>query len=709
LPFPVDFRIAFRNFHPPAGKDSVKYEEILKKDVTYDELEIDINEYEFKDKSGTYGETQNDPPAVEEFDVDLQVKTPGVDYSDPQYPSYPEIGFSISGPQDPPWSFGFGLEVGTMEFASLTAQVECPFPAVENNISGMPTGFTGMTFGGISLEIIMINQIRAPVDMDLKIKGFTPSGESVEIPVIAKIESPTIQGDSVKTIIRLDKMGTTLIHYKPFITENPDTCRYNLDEELICNGWEDVPMPENSKTIIQLLAIGPETIMVDAAAAIDGKSNLDIGAKIRGSFQLIAPFEISVDSLLTFIPNQSSIIDEWKHETRQKLRNFVNEALITSSVKNSFPIGGDISVLMSNRDIFPAGSSNTTLETWKDSLVKDTKTGVKDATFSPTKWKAEHTLEVVTNKCDDMMKNDGSYYVSNVIYDKNGCSDSTAYLVQQVPGATDTVISYIDTLIKIILPSPKDYYSVSNAPPNAVKLPGEQLSTSGLNSSKMRLLTDIGKHYIRPSVTLRQTSETVGEVDHSLGQDPSTVSFSLQDTISMQSYIVFQLQMLEGLTGEAQDEIVITYPNGGETLETGKKKNIEWKSLGTNLTDKDSEKFVELFISNETEPEQCPSNDEIWTSISNGKINNSSTDPLQSGTPKDIWEWTVPEPDGAEADSVWLRICGSNSDGASDCTKDICDMSRSWFTIKKEGVANSLSDLNRGRPKKKRASKGKEY
>ena len=63
----------------------------------------------------------------------------------------------------------------------------------------------------------------------------------------------------------------------------------------------------------------------------------------------------------------------------------------------------------------------------------------------------------------------------------------------------------------------------------------------------------------------------------------------------------------------------------------------------------------------------------------------------------------------AQLDSVWLRICGSNSDGASDCTKDICDMSRSWFTIKKEGIANSLSDLNRGRPKKKRASKGREY
>ena len=715
LPFPVDFKMAFKNFHPPAGEDSVKYEAILKKGVTYEKQTIEINEYEFKDKLGRYNETQDDPTAVEEFDVDLQVKTPGADYSDPQYPSYPEIGFSISGPQNPPWSFGFGLEVGTMEFESLTAKVECPFPAVENNISGMPTGFTGMTFGGISLEIIMINQIRAPVDMDLKIKGFTPSGESVEIPVIAKIASPDTLGDSIKTIIRLDKMGTTLIHYKPFITENPDTCRYNLDEELICDGWEDVPMPENSKTIIQLLAIGPETIMVDAAAAIDGKSTLDIGAKIRGSFQLIAPFEISVDSLLTFIPNQSSIIDEWQHDTRQKLRNFVNEALITSSVKNSFPIGGDISVLMSNRDIFPAGSSDSTLATWRDSLVKDTKNGVKDATFSPTKWKAEHTLEVVTNKCDDLMKNDGSYYVSYVIYDKNGCSDSTAYLVQQIPSATDTVISYIDTLIKIILPSPKDYYPESNAPPYAVKLPGEQISTSGLNSSKMHLLTDIGKHYIRPSITLRQTSETVGEVDHSLGQDPSTVSFSLKDTISMQSYIVFQLQT-EGLSEKAQDEIVITYPNGGETFVKGETEKIEWKSLGTQLTNKDLPKSVELFISNETEPEICPSNDtDIWNSISKKKINNAYTESGEAtGTPKDFWDWTVDLtfPDGAAADSVWLRICGSNSEdseGTTDCTKDVCDMSRSWFTVKKEAVANSLSNLNRGRPNKKRAPNGRKY
>ena len=49
-------------------------------------------------------------------------------------------------------------------------------------------------------------------------------------------------------------------------------------------------MPENSQTIIQLLALGPETIKVDAAAAIDGKSTLDIGAAIKGSFELIAPF-----------------------------------------------------------------------------------------------------------------------------------------------------------------------------------------------------------------------------------------------------------------------------------------------------------------------------------------------------------------------------------------------------------------------------------
>ena len=87
----------------------------------------------------------------------------------------------------------------------------------------------------------------------------------------------------------------------------------------------------------------------------------------------------------------------------------------------------------------------------------------------------------------------------------------------------------------------------------------------------MHLLTDIGKHYIRPSITFRKTSETVGEVEHSLGQDPSTVSFSLEDTLSIESYIVFQLQT-EGLSEKAQDEIVVIYPNGGETLLTGELK-----------------------------------------------------------------------------------------------------------------------------------------
>ncbi|MCS5659198.1 MAG: hypothetical protein NZ842_02215, partial [Dehalococcoidia bacterium] len=65
LPFPVDFKMAFKNFHPPAGEDSVKYEAILKKGVTYEKQTIEINEYEFKHRSGTYGETQTDPLVVE--------------------------------------------------------------------------------------------------------------------------------------------------------------------------------------------------------------------------------------------------------------------------------------------------------------------------------------------------------------------------------------------------------------------------------------------------------------------------------------------------------------------------------------------------------------------------------------------------------------------------------------------------------------------
>jgi hypothetical protein len=77
------------------------------------------------------------------------------------------------------------------------------------------------------------------------------------------------------------------------------------------------------------------------------------------------------------------------------------------------------------------------------------------------------------------------------------------------------------------------------------------------------------------------------------------------------------------------------------------------------------------------------------------------------GEPKDFWDWELTKASLADEISVdstitvWLRICGSNSEESTDCTKDVCDMSRSWFTIK-EGETNFLSNQVKPKPNEKR-------
>ena len=91
------------------------------------------------------------------------------------------------------------------------------------------------------------------------------------------------------------------------------------------------------------------------------------------------------------------------------------------------------------------------------------------------------------------MKLDPTIYVSSVIFDSSGCVDGTAYLVRGVPGKADTVISYVDTMFTIELPRPKAYYADASkiGLPMSVMTPGDTTVTTGLDSLKMYLLTDL--------------------------------------------------------------------------------------------------------------------------------------------------------------------------------------------------------------------------
>ena len=87
-------------------------------------------------------------------------------------------------------------------------------------------------------------------------------------------------------------------------------------------------------------------------------------------FKLIAPFEIKMEEI-AWLPEKATSIDEWEHDTRAKLRNFVKESVLTTRVINGLPIGGELAILFSDNTIFPYGRSELALTSLKDDFVNN--------------------------------------------------------------------------------------------------------------------------------------------------------------------------------------------------------------------------------------------------------------------------------------------------------------------------------------------------
>lgn len=222
--------------------------------------------------------------------------------------------------------------------------------------------------------------------------------------------------------------------------------------------------------------------------------------------------------------------------------------------------------------------------------------------------------------------------------------DDVAYLVRGVTGATDTVYSFVDTLFKIVLPSPRRLYSDTTTvgKPGMVEIPGDTAVVSGLDTSRIKLLTGLGDHYVNTRT-------------HFFGTEGEIVFFSTRDTLEVASMMSFLIQST-GYFEEPQNEIVITEPNGGETLSVGDTVMVRWRSLGKTV----QKSQVEVFISvSDTTPRVAEDSD--WESITgNGSIANV-----------DSMVWV---PSSAHVgDQRWLRVCTDN--------RSVCDKTGWYFQV----------------------------
>ena len=598
-PFEIDFLMNFKNFIPPnALKDSIKIDRVLKKGELFTKV-YNLDDYTFYNPAGSDN-------ALTELDIDFSAKLSA------QTGKLPLDGSNIGG-------IDLDLELKKLHFETLEANIIQEFPPSSFSVAGMPIGFIGLEFVDTKLEIEMLNGIRLPVVLDFDMISVNQLGDTMKVNAFSTLATPIGSTDTTKTITRLSRDGTTTLKYK-----SPSSVTYT---DSITTS------PKMGETTINdLLSSNPATFEVNSRVRIDGRGTLESGMHIGGKYRMLAPFEV-IMAPMTFISVTNTPMQEMDHSNRNKIRSTMQSASIEMTVENKIPSGGELSMLMSNIGFFPLDTTVSALSAFKDSMV------IK------LNWASSDSLYIVS-KCESLNPIIGNLFIFDVMDDFTDCIDGMAYIVKSTGLGIDTVVSYVDTLLKIPLPNPISFYTTtsSSAHSGQVKEPGFVAYSSPISTSRIRLMTNPGQPFMAPRFSL-------------FGSDSKKVYLTTADYIDINSSITLKLSS-SGMTSAAPNEITVKYPNGGENLNKDTPFTIKWKTFGT--------------VSNVTISYYAGSNpnvesDEGWTSIAE-EINNL-----------DSFAWTPSATNGINSmteslrDSIRIRVKSSD--------KKTIDMSGWYFTI----------------------------
>jgi len=245
----------------------------------------------------------------------------------------------------------YSAEMSDLKLAYITAIADSLdfAPSESTPIEGMPTGFEGFELFDIQLVIDLYNQIGIPVLLDFEISG-EKDGESLPSVLLeAELNAATSSdacnyqiGDTARTIISVDRYQQITNRYCML-----DTTNIIASDTLI---YEDGV----SSNFIDLMNYGPDQMHMDAAVLINGIGKLAPDTKIWGKFELIAPLAFIFTKDLTFIPEANiTTLEPFDRSTAEQIDTALVSALLSIEMENSSPIGGDMSLLISDSTYFP--------------------------------------------------------------------------------------------------------------------------------------------------------------------------------------------------------------------------------------------------------------------------------------------------------------------------------------------------------------------
>ena len=617
MPFDMNFLMNFQNFSPSPGGDSVKIDTVLKKGVSISRT-FDMQGYSLQSTSGNNDGLDGVPcPSYQDWAMG---NCDDDEWPDSAFTSFdllfdiaiPEQKASIPLDGSPLGEFTMNMQMDELVFSQIGANIYMEMPA-DPTEQEFPPGFTGAIPTEAMIEIIFKNQIRLPIEMLMEFKGYNSLGELTYVPInIDKIGIPLTsdETDTAMTVIALNKLGTTITIF-------------NSIEDSLPSYKETTPPCDTCSTIIDLLASNPVQMIIKPEVKIDGKGDLIPGTAIAGGFKVTIPFVLQLEPM-TFMGGTATEIEEFEHETRYKIRNSLLETSLVSTITNALPFGAEVSVLLSNYPQFPTDTTREQLNFFRDTLAAQ---GILDSLID--------SLYIV-RKCAEISPDSNSnIYIYDIMTDHSECIDGLPYIVRSNGSGTDTIFSYVDTLFKFLLPDPISYYGENDStgyPEGMVAVPGTGVYPSTIDTSKIFLLTDYGSHYTMPRFYLPGTGDT-------------GVFMSVEDYLDISSFITFTLSS-SGAFGSAKNELIMTYPNGGQTLYINETYNITWASYGT------SNETVDLYYSTEGDTNTykqgyCVFTDN-WTLIAGGLDNLGS------------YEWDLSSSDLSDTDSLRLKIIASN-------------------------------------------------
>jgi len=624
FPFNIKFLMDYKNFFVPEGNVPVKIDQILVPGETYN---FDIS------LKGDTMRAANPDSAIDKLDLELEVSIPT------QKVTIPLDGSSLGG-------MGLTIRFGSLVFKELEANIVQGFPSVPQD-QEMPQGFKGATIADVRLALIMKSQIKLPVRMNMDFTGVDVFGDTTRMNfAIDTIGYPPTSLDTSMTVIELNRWGTQIQIYDR-TTDSIAT-------------YDTIMAPaEGQGTIIDLMASNPTKLTIDASARIDGRGTIVAGAGLGGGFRLVAPFSLILDEMVFL--SQPTVIEEMDYETRNKIRNSLISAEMVFDVTNAMPIGAELAMLLSNSEFFPTSPTSEMLLAFRDTMA------LKQG------WSPTDNVYII-NRCLDLSPKTSNIYIYDVMTDFSECIDGIPYIVRSDGSGIDTVISYVDTLFKFILPSPNRLYTAEDTlgfPEGMVAEPGSSTYATGLDTNRVRLITDYGNHYVMPRFQINST-------------DSQMIFLSINDHLEVGSFITFRVSS-SGAFASANSELVIVKPNGGQTLYTDQSYDIQWRTYGEGIS------AVNIYYSASSDTNISAALDGYWSGVNGGII----AEDVSSAAGLNTYEWDL---NGfSEQDSLRIRIVSKENvvlDQKTDKYVKARDMNGWYLKIKNPGRTSSISSIN---------------